>query len=730
MTEGRYILLLSLHGLIRGSEVELGRDEDTGGQITYVLDLARALGERDEISRVDLVTRQVIDPAVAEDYGRAEEWLGDKARIVRLPFGPQRYLRKEALWPHLDHAVDRLLHFIRQQQRLPDIIHSHYADAGYVGVQLSHLTGLPLIHTGHSLGRCKRQRLLDAGRRASRIDQQFQFPRRFAAEEELLREADLIITSTRQEVAQQWGLYENVREGNFVVIPPGTDTSRFSPPRAGWRGHTVRGAISPFLRDVGKPMVLAIARPDARKNLVRLVEAFAESPALRERANLVIVCGNRDDIAGLPDEQKEVYTQLILAMDRYDLYGTMALPKHHEQSEVADYYRAAARTGGVFVNVAYTEPFGLTLIEAAASGLPIVATHDGGPQDIVANCRNGLLVDPLNAAEIAGALLDALSDRRRWQGWVRSGRAGVRRHYTWQAHVDKYLRQMGGLLRRQRKQLRREQVAFSQGVDLPLVVSLLVSDIDNTLLGDAASLRELMAWLETHRQMGFAVATGRSLELTLKVLRQWKVRRPDILISSVGSEIHYGRTLKPDVGWTSHIRYRWRRADVQQLLDRMPGLRLQPAENQREFKLSYYLDRDRAPDLREIRAELSRHQLYARLIHSHRVFLDVLPVRASKGQAVRYLAYRWGLPLERILVAGDSGNDREMLVGDTLAVVVGNHSEEIADLAGHERIYMASAHHAAGILEGIRHYGFPGFVSAAGSVSAARLAAQASLLLV
>lgn len=729
MTEGRYILLLSLHGLVRGSEVELGRDEDTGGQITYVLDLARALGERDEISRVDLVTRQVIDPAVAEDYGRAEEWLGDKARIVRLPFGPQRYLRKEALWPHLDHAVDRLLHFIRQQQRLPDIIHSHYADAGYVGVQLSHLTGLPLIHTGHSLGRCKRQRLLDAGRRASRIDQQFQFPRRFTAEEEVLREADLIITSTRQEVAQQWGLYENVREGNFVVIPPGTDTSRFSPPRAGWRGHTVRGAISPFLRDVGKPMVLAIARPDARKNLVRLVEAFAESHALRERANLVVVCGNRDDIAGLPDEQREVYTQLILAMDRYDLYGTMALPKHHEQSEVADYYRAAARTGGVFVNVAYTEPFGLTLIEAAASGLPIVATHDGGPQDIVANCRNGLLVDPLNASEISGALLDALSDRHRWQGWVRSGRAGVRRHYTWQAHVDKYLRQMGGLLRRQRKQLRREQVAFSQGVDLPLVASLLVSDIDNTLLGDAASLRALLAWLEIHRQMGFAVATGRSLELTLKVLRQWKVRRPDILISSVGSEIHYGRTLKPDVGWASHIRYRWRRADVQQLLDRMPGLRLQPEENQREFKLSYYLDRDRAPDLREIRAELSRHRLYARLIHSHRIFLDVLPVRASKGQAIRYLAYRWGLPLERILVAGDSGNDREMLVGDTLAVVVGNHSEEIADLAGHERIYMASAHHAAGILEGIRHYGFPGFVSAAGSASAARLAAQASLLL-
>ena len=726
MTEGRYILLLSLHGLIRGNAVELGCDEDTGGQVTYVLDLARALGERSDVGRVDLVTRQVIDPAVAEDYAREEECLSDKVRIVRLPFGPQRYLRKEALWPHLDHAVDRVLHYLRQQQRLPDVIHSHYADAGYVGVQLSHLTGLPLIHTGHSLGRCKRRRLLDAGRKAGRIDQQYQFPRRFAAEEEVLREADLIVTSTRQEVSSQWSLYDNFHEGAFVVIPPGTDTSRFSPTGAAWQGRSVRDAIAPFLRDPGKPMILAIARPDARKNLIRLIEAYAANPALRERANLVIVCGNRDDISALPEEQKEIYTQLLLALDRHDLYGSMALPKHHEQSEVAEYYRAAARSGGVFVNVALTEPFGLTLIEAAASGLPIVATHDGGPQDIIANCRNGLLADPLNTAEISAALLDALSDRRRWQGWVRSGRAGVRRHYTWQAHVDKYLRQMDILLRRHRKRLRREQVAFTQSVDLPLVASLLVSDIDNTLLGDAASLRDLMNWLEAHRQMGFAVATGRSLESSLKILRQWKVRRPDILVSSVGSEIHYGRTLKQDIGWASHIRYRWRRADVQQLLDRMPGLRLQPDENQREFKLSYYLDRDRAPDLREIRAELSRHRLYARLIHSHRIFLDVLPVRASKGQAIRYLAYRWGLPLERILVAGDSGNDREMLVGDTLAVVVGNHSEEIADLAGHERIYMARAHHAAGILEGVSHYGFPGFASAVGALSTAGLAARSS----
>jgi sucrose-phosphate synthase len=57
-----YILMLSIHGLIRGHDLELGRDADTGGQTKYVVDLARALGERADVSRVDLVTRRVVDP--------------------------------------------------------------------------------------------------------------------------------------------------------------------------------------------------------------------------------------------------------------------------------------------------------------------------------------------------------------------------------------------------------------------------------------------------------------------------------------------------------------------------------------------------------------------------------------------------------------------------------------------------------------------------------------------
>jgi len=50
------ILMLSIHGLVRGHDLELGRDADTGGQVTYVVELARALGRHPRCRAVDLLT--------------------------------------------------------------------------------------------------------------------------------------------------------------------------------------------------------------------------------------------------------------------------------------------------------------------------------------------------------------------------------------------------------------------------------------------------------------------------------------------------------------------------------------------------------------------------------------------------------------------------------------------------------------------------------------------------
>jgi sucrose-phosphate synthase len=128
-----YIVLISVHGLIRGHDLELGRDADTGGQTKYVVELAKALGERDDVARVVLLTRRVADERVSPDYAQEIETLSDKASIVRIDCGEPGYVRKELLWDALDSFSDNVLAYLKKQARLPDILHSHYADAGYVG---------------------------------------------------------------------------------------------------------------------------------------------------------------------------------------------------------------------------------------------------------------------------------------------------------------------------------------------------------------------------------------------------------------------------------------------------------------------------------------------------------------------------------------------------------------------------------------------------------------------
>lgn len=702
-----YVLMISMHGLIRANDLELGVDADTGGQTTYVVELARALASHPGVDKVDLLTRLIEDDNLAMDYAKPEEPIGDGARIIRLSCGPKRYLRKELLWPHLDQVVDKALHLIRQQGRIPDLIHSHYADAGYIGQQLSLLLGIPQVHTGHSLGRPKRDRLIASGRKASAIEKQFNFERRIAVEEDIIQHASLIITSTRQEIEQQYGMYDNFHQCRFRVLPPGTDTSRFLPPSRVKQKSSIQQKIDSYLANPEKPLIFSMSRPDLRKNIHGLIEAYGNSPALQDAANLLIVAGTREDIRDLEESEKKVMSQLLFDLDRYDLWGKIAIPKFVSQDDVPELYRLAARRRGVFVNPAFTEPFGLTLIEAAASGLPFVGPDDGGPRDILSNCNNGLIVDTLDSTAIADGLLSVLQDRKRWRKWASSGLAGVWRHYSWAAHVEKYMKEVRRLLRRDQKRLRRQHaILLTEKSRLPFATMALISDIDNTLLGHKKSLKDLTGWVDANKKHCiFGVATGRSIESALEILKENQLNVPDVLITSVGSEIHYGHKLVSDIGWTAHIRYLWRKDALEKALSEFAGLSLQAAENQRQFKLSYLVDPEVMAPLSEIQNHLRQNNLYAQLIYSHKKFLDVLPVRASKGHAIRYLAYKWGLPLEDFVVAGDSGNDIEMLVGDTRAIVVGNYSPEIEKLRHSEQIYFADQHYAAGILEGLTHYG-------------------------
>lgn len=148
-----YIALISVHGLIRSQNLELGRDADTGGQTRYVVELARALSQSAQVGRVDLLTRRITDPALSTDYAEPIEPLAERAQIVRIDCGGTSYLPKEQLWDCLDNFADSVTDYFRQQPQLPALIHAHYADAGHAGTRIAHRLGIPLVYTGHSLGR-------------------------------------------------------------------------------------------------------------------------------------------------------------------------------------------------------------------------------------------------------------------------------------------------------------------------------------------------------------------------------------------------------------------------------------------------------------------------------------------------------------------------------------------------------------------------------------------------
>jgi sucrose-phosphate synthase len=452
---GLVVLHLHLHGLLRGHDPELGRDPDTGGQTLYVLELARALAERSEVERVEVLTRRIVDPAVSPDYAEPEERLGPRLWIRRLPFGPRFYLPKEELWPHLDELVSSLAAFLLAAPRLPDWIHAHYADAGYVGARLHQRLGVPLLFTAHSLGREKRRLLLSSGHDPSTIESRYALERRIEAEELALSQASLVVTSTLQELEKQYAHYARFRPERARVIPPGVDARCFYPPRPGVQeqgpGSGLQAHLQTQLQDPHRAPLLAICRPDRRKNIPSLLEAFSRSRILQSHHNLVLVMGNPAAGLSCGGEMGEVLADVEGWLRHPALRGRVALPNQLRREKIPALYRWAARLGGVFVNPALTEPFGLTLLEAAASGLPVVATDDGGPRDILRQCRNGLLVDVTHPDALRLALERSFADPGRWQQWSRNGLEAVARLYGWEAHGATYLKEVTAVIRCQRE---------------------------------------------------------------------------------------------------------------------------------------------------------------------------------------------------------------------------------------------------------------------------------------
>ena len=680
-----FVLHIALQGCLRANDIEYGITADTGGHIRYLIDLVAASRRHPAIDRIEIVTRAFCDPHLSECYDQPIDIVDADARIVRLRSASPAYLPKERLWEEHDSLTEALVAHIEALDRWPDVIHAHYADAGALAAAVGTQLGIPYVFTAHSLGAVKRAAFAGACRDDS-------LDRRIETENRAVRDAAAVIASSRDEAEIQYGFYADYDPGRTRIIPPGSDLAAFADAASDPR---VDAMLDRFLDDPAKPVILAIARPVTKKNLAGLIEAYGASPELRDRANLVIVAGTRDDLRDLEPEIADNLAELLVLIDRHDLYGSVAYPKSHTPGDIPAIYAYARERRGVFVNPALNEPFGLTLLEAAASGLPIVATDSGGPNDIVEACGNGVLVDPRSTEALADAIEAILSDAPRWDEYAAAGRSAITT-FDWDAHVATYV----------------DLLAEVVGAAMPVApvprhaAKLLVSDIDGTLLGSASGLVAFRRWQEREPDLVFAVATGRSFHSALSILAQQNAPLPDIVIASVGSEIYHrrpGGIYRRDAEWDRIVASGWDRDATRDAIAALGDIAPQGALEQRRFKLSYLVHDDPEATTR-LRALLDAKGLNATIIQSHGRYLDVLPLAASKGTAVEHVRRALGLDTQAVIVAGDSGNDVEMLRSAPNAIIVGNHSDGLAERVDLSRCYVAHAHHAHGILEGVEHF--------------------------
>jgi sucrose-phosphate synthase len=191
--------------------------------------------------------------------------------------------------------------------------------------------------------------------------------------------------------------------------------------------------------------VVASSRLDPKKNHVGLVCAFARSERVQERANLVFVTGALDDPlrqdGGAGATEREVLDEIRDVVEENDLWGRVSAFGLQGQPALAAAYRLFAERGSVFALTAYYEPFGLAPLEAAAAGLPVVVTENGGPSEslLEGETEYGVLVDPDDPEDIAHGLERVLRDKETWQTFARRGRRRVLDRYTWERTAENYL---------------------------------------------------------------------------------------------------------------------------------------------------------------------------------------------------------------------------------------------------------------------------------------------------
>lgn len=371
--------------------VEIGSD-GAGGQNVYVRELGLALAQRG--CQVDMFTRREDpnQPAIVEH--------APGCRTIRLSAGPARFIPRTELFNYLPEFVEAWLQFQRRFCRNYVLIHTNYWLSGWVGLQLKHRLGLPLVHTNHSLAAVE-YREIGYPPVIS--------PTRLLIERTCLEKADCVVATSPQEAASLRQLVS--LGGRILVIPCGIDTQHFAFVERDLARQQL--GIAP-----ATPLILYVGRFARRKGIETLVRACAQLPQ-SQSFKLHLVGGSR---FGEQDVFEQKRIKALVA--KLGLAEVTVFMGHIPQAQLPPYYAAA---DVCVVPSYYDEPLGLVAIEAMAAGTPVIASNVGGLQHSVAHGKTGMLVPPGDPDALAAALADVLESPRRWQyygyaawKWVRS----------------------------------------------------------------------------------------------------------------------------------------------------------------------------------------------------------------------------------------------------------------------------------------------------------------------
>jgi len=485
------IAIISPHGWFAQENV-LGRP-DTGGQVVYILNQVKAL--EDELvkkiresglniePRIVIVTRLIPEAEGTPCDTPLEDVIGTKyTKILRVPFRTgnkewnDKWISRFDIWPYLeDFAKDASKAVLPVLDGWPDLILGNYSDGNLVAYLMSRELKVSYCTIAHALEKTK---YVNSDLNWKELDDQYHFSLQFTADLLAMTGANITITSTYQEIAgteSSIGQYEAYRHFNmpdlfrvksgsnmfhprFNIIPPGVDQEYFYPfSEVSNRDMDLNEELTNYvfnegesetsrgeLEDPNKKPIYSIARLDKIKNITGLVEAFGKSKKLREVCNLVIVSGHVDKELSTDQEEQAQIDLMYDLIDKYDLKGSFRwLEMETNKSLVGEYYRIMADRGGVFVQPALFEAFGLTVLEAMISGLPTIATRFGGPQETIVHGESGCHLNPFDHGEIERTILPLVSGKDHDQFWKKISQNGVQRvleKFTWEQHASELIK--------------------------------------------------------------------------------------------------------------------------------------------------------------------------------------------------------------------------------------------------------------------------------------------------